>query len=205
MLELSSAPLFCFLSFPLLTQFFAWVICQFPSRFRRWLKVSSVLLSQLSSTPLSTQAHMICQNCQIWAQLLTSRDRPIHQKNSKPAQVLTRRPKMRPKLCSDWFSTRSLGSNDCPTANLGRVNMCVQWKFAFCLNFWLWAKTAPGELHSEDVPIVWYRPDLKGHVGSQNFWEYMAGHSTEFTPPQWTFLVPCKKNGHFRTGPGSAM
>ena len=80
-----------------------------------------------------------------------------------------------------------------------------QWTIAAYLKFWLRAKSRPGELHSEDVSIVWYHLDLKGLVGSQNFWEYMAGHRTEFTPPQWIFLVPCKKYYHLRYGPQCAF
>ena len=86
---------------PIFYPFFARVICQFLFRFRRWLKVSSIFLSQLSSTvcPRSSDqiwskliwSELICsQNCQILALvLLPVLVLPSHQNFYQTAQVLT--------------------------------------------------------------------------------------------------------------------
>ena len=96
---------------PIFYPFFARVICQFLFRFRRWLKVSSIFLSQLSSTvcPRSSDQNLsdqiwleliwseliwsepICsQNCQILALvLLPVLVLPSHQNFYQTAQVFT--------------------------------------------------------------------------------------------------------------------
>ena len=86
---------------PIFDPFFARVICQFLFRFWRWLKVSSIFLSQLSSTvcPRSSDqiwleliwSELICsQNCQILALvLLPVLVLPSHQNFYQTAQVLT--------------------------------------------------------------------------------------------------------------------
>ena len=81
---------------PIFYPFFARVICQFLFRFWRWLKVSSIFLSQLSSTvcPRSSDhiwSELICsQNCQILALvLLPVLVLPSHQNFYQTAQVFT--------------------------------------------------------------------------------------------------------------------